>query len=318
MGDHHIAILGGGSVGLCLAASFAKSEAKVSLLVREASVAGLQGQNISVSGLLGEHDIAAGRIEIGSASSPTDEQRACDMLVVTTKAHDVEAALRPFARPDGRGPAVLLLQNGMGSAEVARRVMGQETPIYSTAMMIGMVRNSPTDVAVTAHSSPILSGALLGDDEGALQTLLALAQEGIVPMQHDPNIRQTISFKLLFNSCMNPTGALIGRTYGELLENPHSRELIAALAEETLAAYAAAWDYRPAENGQHYVDEVLNAIIFPRSAGHRSSMVQDLEAGRATEIDFLNGAVVGLAKQQGLDAPFHRSIVSLIHAREMV
>ncbi|GAB5509709.1 MAG: hypothetical protein Rhims3KO_11100 [Hyphomicrobiales bacterium] len=109
--------------------------------------------------------------------------------------------MRPFARPDGLGPAILLLQNGMGSAEVARHAMGPQTLIYSTALMIGMV---------------------------------------------------------------------------------------------------------------------LKAIIFPRSAGHRSSMVQDLEAGRPTEIDFLNGAVVGFAKQQGLDAPFHRSIVSLIHAREMV
>lgn len=63
---------------------------------------------------------------------------------------------------------------------------------------------------------------------------------------------------------------------------------------------------------------VLSAIIIPRSAGHRSSMVQDIKASRPTEIDFLNGAVANLVKQQGLDALFHRSIVSLIHAREMV
>lgn len=318
MSAYHIVILGGGSVGLCLAASFAKSDVKVSLLVRENAIEGLRGKNLTVSGLLGEHEIPPDRVEIGSGAAPNDEQRACDMLVVTTKAYDVEVALRPFARPHGRGPAVLLLQNGMGSAEVARTVMGPQTPIYSTAMMIGMVRNSPTDVAVTAHSSPVLSGAMLGDDESALQALLTLAQDGIVPMQHDANIRDTISFKLLFNSCMNPTGALIGRTYGELLENPHSRELITALADETLAAFAAAWDYRPAENGHHYVDEVLSPIIFPRSTGHRSSMVQDLEAGRRTEIDFLNGAIVNIAKETGLEAPFHRSIVSLIHAREMV
>lgn len=318
MGAYHIVILGGGSVGLCLAVSFAKSDARVSLLVREAAIDGLDRKTLTVTGLLGDHEIAAGRVEIGNAALPTDAQRDCDMLVVTTKAYDVEAALRPFAKSDGEGPAVLLLQNGLGSAEVARAVMGLQTSIYSTAMMIGMVRQNPTDVAVTAHSSPILSGALLGDPVAALENLLSVARDGIVPIQHDANIRDTISFKLLFNSCMNPTGALIGRTYGELLENPHSRELIAALAEETLAAFAAAWDYRPAENGQHYVDEVLDPIIFPRSTGHRSSMVQDLEAGRRTEIDFLNGAIVKIGKESGLEAPFHRSIVSLIHARETV
>lgn len=318
MGAYHIVIVGGGSVGLCLAASFAKSDARVSLLVREASLAGLEGQNLNVSGLFGDHEIPAGRVEIGNAAGPTEAQRACDMLVVTTKAYDVEAALRPFAGADGSGPAVLLLQNGMGSADVARNVLGQGAPIYSTAMMIGMVRNTPTDVAVTAHSSPIFCGALQGDDTTTLENLLSHAKSGFVPMQHDANIRDTISFKLLFNSCMNPTGALIGRTYGELLDNAHSRQLITELANETLSAFAAAWDYRPAHNADRYVDEVLSAIIFPRSAGHRSSMVQDLEAGRLTEIDFLNGQIVKIAHEVGLEAPFHRSIVSLIHAREMV
>jgi ketopantoate reductase len=58
------------------------------------------------------------------------------------------------------------------------------------------------------------------------------------------------------------------------------------LADETLAAFASAYNYKPAENGQQYVDKVLSPFIFPRAQRHHSSMYQDLQAGRKSEIDF--------------------------------
>ncbi len=315
MSDYHMAIFGGGSVGLCLAAHYVKAGARVSILVRKTSLQTLQGQEIEISGLLGEHIIKPGQFSLCDADAPDDDTLNADMLALTTKAYDVEGALQPFANA-GRCPPVLMLQNGMGSAEIARHVLGTETPIYSTAMMIGMVRNTPTKIGVTAQSSPIQCGPLLGDNTEPLERMLDLAEDGFIPMIHDTKIRDTISFKLLFNTCMNPTGAITGQTYGELLENQNSRNLIAGLADETLAALAAAYDYRPAESGQHYVDDVLSPIIFPRSQGHKSSMLQDLQVGRKTEIDFLNGAIVRLANQAGLEATRHQSIVDLVKACE--
>lgn len=169
---------------------------------------------------------------------------------------------------------------------------------------------------VTAQSTPILCGALLGDCEDPLKDMLPVADRGFVPMAHEPEIQEKIAFELLFNSCMNPTGALTGQTYGELLVNPDTRELIVGLANETLAAYAKAFDDRPADNGQHYVDAVLSKIIFPRGQGHRSSMLQDLQAGRQTEIDFLNGAIIRLADGEGLPSVRHKCISQLIKASE--
>lgn len=304
-----------GFVGLRLAASFAEAGAEISLLVREAPIAGLRDRPVHVSGLLGDHVIRAGQVEISDAAAPDDRILGSDMLIVTTKAYDVAEALRPFAGYADQ-PALLMLQNGLGSAEIARDVMGPDAPVYSTAMMIGMVRNAPNDVAVTAQSSPILCGPLLGDDPEPLERMLDVATKSFVPIVLDPSIRETVAFKLLFNSSMNPIGAMTGQTYGELLENAHSRAFITGLADETLAAFAAAYDYRPARDGRQYVEEILWPIIFPRSQGHRSSMLQDLEAGRKTEIDFLNGAIVRLAKGEGLTATRHESVRALVLARE--
>lgn len=312
-----MAVFGGGSVGLCLAANFVKAGARVSLLVRNSSLKDLSDKDIKVSGLLGDYTIPPEALTLCDAARPTEELLKSDMLIVTTKAYDVATALKPFAGQHAC-PAVLLLQNGLGSEDIASEVLGPDIPVYSSAMMIGMVRRAPTEVEVTAQSSPIMCGPLLGHDTAPLESLVRLAEDGFVPMKLDASIRETIAFKLLFNSCMNPTGALTKQSYGELLENTHSRDFIIGLADETLAAFASAYDYRPAENGQHYVDEVLTPIIFPRGERHHSSMFQDLQAGRKTEIDFLNGAVARLAERQGLSAIRHESIIQLIKACEAV
>ena len=315
-----ISVIGGGSVGLALAASLALAGADVTLMVRAAAVETLRTQALTVTGLLGEHRVEPGRIAIEDADQPTRACLDCDVLVVTTKAYDVADALRPYAIPGApeRPRAVLLMQNGLGSAEAARAVMGPGTPIFSTAMLIGMQRHGLTHVSVNAHSGPVRAGSLLGDDARAIAPMLELAVRGFLPMVHEPDIEQTILAKVLFNTCMNPTGALIGRSYGELLENPHSRGLIARLADETLRVFAARNGYRPAENGLHYVEATLIPVVIPRSASHRSSMVQDLESGRRTEIDYLNGAIVRMGHEAGIDTPFHQAVVALIHARERV
>jgi 2-dehydropantoate 2-reductase len=315
MSTFHVAVFGGGSVGLCLAVHFARAAARVSLLVRSSSVAALQGRSLHVTGLLGDHATSPDAITLCDAAAPTEEVLRSDMLVLTTKAYDVATCLAPFANQP-TCPPVLLLQNGMGSAEIAREVLGPDVPVFSTAMMIGMVRRSPTEVDVTAQSSPILCGPLLGDDPAPLQGMLDVSERGFVPMAQDASIRETIAFKLLFNSFMNPTGAITAQSYGALLENPHSRALIAGLADETLAAFARAYDYRPAENGAHYVDAVLRPIVFPRAQGHHSSMLQDVQSGRKTEIDFLNGAIVRLSEQHGLKAVRHEFLIHILKARK--
>jgi 2-dehydropantoate 2-reductase len=134
----------------------------------------------------------------------------------------------------------------------------------------------------------------------------------------DPAIRETVLFKLLFNTCMNPTGALTGLTYGELVTHPATRALIERLAEETLAVLAAAHAYRPAPSGVAYARDTLTPIVLPRSAGHRSSMLQDITAGRRTEIDSLNGAVARLGRRHALPTPTHDTLIGLIAARRPI
>jgi 2-dehydropantoate 2-reductase len=315
MGAITASVIGAGSVGLGIAASLAVAGQRVTLLAREAVVAALRDSPITVSGLHGEHALPAGTIAIEDAANPSAAARGCAMLIVTTKAHDIAAALAPFAGATPAPRAVLSLHNGIGASEAIRAALGPAIPVYASAMMIGLERQGIAHVVSKAASSPINTGPLLGDAAAPLEAFVAAAQRGFLPIRVDPAIRQTVLFKLLFNACMNPTGALTGLTYGELVTHPATRGLIERLAEETLAVLSAAHGYRPAENGLAYLRDTLTPIVLPRSAGHRSSMLQDIAAGRRTEIGSLNGAVAALGRRHGIATPTHDALIALVGAR---
>ncbi len=313
-----VTIIGGGSVGLCLAASLGQAGARVNLMVRSTSIESLQTEPIIVSGLLGDHCVDAGQLTIENTDQPSHSSFDCDVLVVTTKTYDVADAVTLYAQSAIRPRAILLMQNGLGTTEVVRSIFGPDVPVFSTAMLIGMQRKGLNHVVVSAHSSPVWVGSMLNDKPEPILAMIDLADQGFLPMTYEGNIQEVIYSKVLFNSCMNPTGALIDRSYGELLENIHSKNLIAQLADETLRIYAANTGYCPAKNGQEYVEDFLIPAVIPNSSPHRSSMLQDIEAGHRTEIDYLNGAIIELGKSVNIDAPVHQSIVSLIHARENI
>lgn len=267
------------------AASLALAGAQVTLTVRAASVAALRHNPLVVRGMLGDHQCAAGQITVEDTNHLTNASIACDVLVVTAKAYDVSDALRPYAAAPIRPKAVLLMQNGLGSADAARAILGPGTPIYSAVIRVGMERITPTDVTVSGYAGPVQMGSLFGDVSPQMDRLLALCAEAVLPMQLAPNIRHAVFDKLLVNSCLNPTGALLGFTYGGLDENDHSRALIVEMAEETLRVLGAADGYRPYATGKDYMEQFLRPMIQRGGALHRSSMLQDIAAGRRTEID---------------------------------
>ena len=84
---------------------------------------------------------------------------------------------------------------------------------------------------------------------------------------------------------------------------------------KTLAVFAAESGHRPAESGTAFARDMLAPAVLARSAAHRSSMVQDIEAGRRTEIDTLNGAVARLGAAHGIPTPAHDTLIALIKAR---
>lgn len=312
-------VLGSGAVGLAFAATFAKAGQQVNILARGDGAQKLQSDGITVSGVVGDHHIQPGQLKIFNLADPAAQVLDCDVLVVATKAYQVHSALADLM---GRGQIriaprnVLLLQNGLGSAEEALSLLPKGSDIFSSIMMIGIERRDTTHVNINVLAGPIRVGTLFAAEPDLMKTAVDLGQAGFLPMTYEDPVEPAILNKFLLNTCLNAIGAITQMTYGEAVSNYNTARLISQVADETIQVIRAERNFELAPNGASYVERTLRPFVIPKAAAHRSSMLQDVEAGRKTEIDYLNGAVVRLGQKHGIATPSNDAVSCLIRSRE--
>ena len=168
---------------------------------------------------------------------------------------------------------------------------------------------------MTAHAEPVAVGSLFGSSAERAEPLCAALRAGGLPAETTPRLAELLWAKLLYNGCLNALGALCGVPYGALAESPDTRALMGQVAEEIFRVMEAA-GYRTRYPDAGAFLDALYAELLPPTAQHESSTLQDLRAGRRTEIEALNGAVVRLAEAHGIDVPVNRSLVTMIRGLE--
>jgi 2-dehydropantoate 2-reductase len=118
--------------------------------------------------------------------------------------------------------------------------------------------------------------------------------------------------KLIFNAATNPVGALTGLTHGRVCEDPALRRLVSGLVDEGEAVAAAQGIELDADP-----EELIDHAAKPEVAyDHKASMLQDVEARRQTEIDYLNGGIVRFGREHGVPAPLNEAILALVKGLE--
>jgi ketopantoate reductase len=130
--------------------------------------------------------------------------------------------------------AVLLLQNGWGSANEYRDILPASVANFSSIMMIGIERRKPTHVNINVQASPIRVGTLFAFAADDMRVAVARGLAGFLPIVYEDYIEPAILNKFLFNSCLNALGALTKMTYGEMVTNASTRHLITHIADETI------------------------------------------------------------------------------------
>jgi len=309
------AILGAGSVGLGIAATLAEAGAKVTLVTRGASLQRLQSEGIRITGVVGEHVIVPRDIAVEDVNNLP--ALACDLLIVTTKTYEVAPALQALmpvlaAKP----PALLLLQNGWGTADEAKNIMPVGTPIFSGILMVGLERKSPVHMHIHAYGDATHVGSMFGDDKKILGPLFNLPRPGFIPFEYEAQIELIILTKLIYNMCLNPLGALRSCTYGDLMRNEETLGIMCRIAGEAIKVLKAVRGFSRFTDGEAYVRGELVPKWLAKVGQHRSSMLQDLESGRKTEIAYLNGAICAMGRQSGIETPNNNAIVRQIEAAE--
>lgn len=310
--------IGVGAVGKGLAIALAAGGATVDLIARPETASAIRTRGLYRTGVLGDLHIQPEHLGVYTDVRELPD-RSYDFVLISTKAYDVNRVASELAgnsfliSPDTR---IVLFCNGIGCAETLAARFAPEQ-IYCARVITGFQCADPATVEVTVHAGPIAIGNPFTREASRTALLCERLTAGGLPARPCPEIQQEIWAKVLFNCAVNAPGALFDRTIGELASEPKTRALMEQVIEEVFAVMSlAGYRTRWASAGE-YLPEFYGRLI-PATAGHRSSMSQDLRLGRRTEIDFLNGAIARMGRCLGVGTPANTFLTRAIRTLQAV
>ena len=231
----------------------------------------------------------------------------CDFGIVATKAMHTEAAIAQTAHAFSEG-YVATVQNGLGNEEtlaqhVARVIRGTTFPA-GKILEPGHVQ---WDVKGDTTFGPFGDTPL-----EPVQRLADACTRAGMPAHAVEDARGPQWRKVIFNASTNPIGALTGLTHGRVCERPDLRALVSGLVNEGKAVAGAQGIVLDADP-----EDLIDHAAKPEVAyDHKASMLQDVEARRQTEVDYLNGGIVEFGRSLGVPTPTHESIWALVKGVE--
>jgi 2-dehydropantoate 2-reductase len=299
-----VCIVGCGAVGSIFAANLAQlGEVEVwAFDLAQPHVDAINANGLRLSG--------AGEV-VGTlrATSDAGELPACDFGIVATKAMHTEPAIAATAHAFADG-AVCSVQNGIGNEEtlaghVSRVIRGTTFP----AGRIVEPGHVQWDVKGDTTIGPFEPSPAPFDE---IERLAEACTRAGLPTEAVADARGPQWRKLIFNAATNPVGALTGLTHGRVCEDPALRRLVTGLVDEGKAV-ATAQGIELDADPEDLIDHAARPDV---AYNHKASMLQDVEARRATEVDYLNGGIVRFGLEHGVPTPLNQAIWALVKGVE--
>jgi 2-dehydropantoate 2-reductase len=309
-------IIGAGAVGIAMGATLKESGAEVDFIARGETKASINADGIKRLGLFGDISIPAGQIRAFDDYSEL-ESDAYDYILITSKNtanEEISEQLGTRADVLKAGGCLVFMQNGIGYEQPFLDYFDDST-VYHSRVITGFRKDKPNESTVTVHQAPVLIGSVYGYGCEAVEPLAEALSTSGIPAKADDDVDKALWAKLIYNTTLNPIGAILNMSYGELAESTYAHAIMDTLIEETFMIIAAAGADTYWRDADEYREEFY-AKLVPDTAGHRSSTLQDIERGRKTEIDFMTGSLLNLASQYDVVATMHSMIYWLIKAME--
>lgn len=304
-----ILIYGGGAVGLGLAKSFIESGNQVTIIDIEPTVGALKENGIVQTGVLGNVTISPHRFAV--CDSIQKVITCCDYICVCIKSYLSESSAKDISlNYKHSNIPIVLFQNGWGNAEKFAQYFSKDT-IFNARVMTGFLKPALHHVDITVHADAIHIGSLYTHNIAVLKPLAEALTKGGMPAIVVNDVAKDMWAKMLYNCALNPLGALFNVPYRELGKSEYTKAIMNDIFHEIFETMHTAGYSTHYNSAQEYI-ELFYTKLLPSTGEHRSSMLQDIQAKRRTEIDALNGAVVELAKRHGVNTPVNEVITSLI------
>jgi len=295
-----IVIVGAGAIGCLFGIRLHGSGQSIVLIHHNRqTVASIRNKGVTLKELSGR--IIRRRVEVNQSLSERDHP---DLVVLTVKAYDTEMAARSLKRQVGRKVPILSLQNGLGNIETLSRYFPASSIIAGTTTEAAL-QTRPGLIAHTGRGFTWIGEVTVRATKRCI-TIKKIFRNAGFRTETSSNINGVIWSKAIVNSAINPISALARVPNKDLLRIANltdaSRKLISE-GLEVAQARGVRLSPRPA---------LLLSKILASSGKNRSSMLQDIETGKRTEIRQLNGWLAAIGKRLGVRTPYNSLIAQLV------
>lgn len=296
-----VVVMGAGAIGSMLGARLVDDH-DVTLIGRRAHVQAIEDRGLEVTG----HTQRTVDVD---ARTSADELDPADVVFLTVKAYQTQTALADVEPALGDNTFVATLQNGLGNVEAIALRVGEAHTIGGTTSH-GCIFHGPGRVEHTGVGDTVI-GPVDPPDRPAHHQLAETLSEAGIATEVVHSIQPELWAKAAVNAAINPTTAVTGLPNGALLEDDRLEALLEAAAVE-VEQVARAKGIEVQEGA--WVEKAKT--VARRTAKNRSSMLQDVERGRRTEIDAICGHVAEEAAQLGVEAPRNETLHALVSGIE--
>lgn len=300
-----ILVIGAGSMGCLFAARIAEAGAQVMLIdVDAVRIAAIARDGIHLVDDAGERTIPLAAGTAAEATGPFD------LVLLFTKGMHSGPAIRSIAHLVASDAYVLTLQNGLGNPEIVAET-------FPAARILKGIAALPADLhgptSVSSHGSGHVElGSMTPEGAAAAHAATALLARAGFDARYSDAIDVAIWEKVAFNAALNALGAVTEQPNAGI-DNVPGRRIVTAMMEEVIATAHASGVPVDRERIAASIDFALT-----HHRGHQASMLQDRLAGRASEIDSINGAICDRAEAAGIAAPVNRTMADLVRLIELV
>jgi 2-dehydropantoate 2-reductase len=301
-----VAVLGAGAMGSVIGGLLAKAGHDVTLIdVWKPAVDAINARGLQIEDKAGNTDT----IQLRATEHPGSVGIA-EMVLVFVKCYHTEAAVRNALPMIGPNTVVLSLQNGWGNGPRIAKIAGEEK------LLLGVCYHSATAAGpghvLHAGKGMTFIGELNGKITDRLSQVARAFTEAGIEVTTTPAVLKEIWSKLALNVCTLPTSALLRFYAPQLVQHQPMLDLMRSLLQEVVAV-ARAQDI-PLDFDERW--EAITGLLKRCAANAKSSMLQDVEKGRVTEIDVINGAIIEGGQRFGIATPYNEAMVKLIKSLE--
>jgi len=305
-----VLIAGAGSQGLLLGSFLLEQSYDVTFLGRPYIANKLTENGLTIVGKFGEFRYSKSQTKVVTESD-LKEGRHFDLVVTSVKSFSSSELANSLRLCISEKTVIVVFQNGIGVCEIYHDKFPYN-PIFLGISYTATKYLEDGVVEVDGYAGKFQFGQVYGSPSDFFNEFIDGLEKSLSGAVISENIIKTLWNKVLFVSSLNPVGALLSVTYGQIAASPFLRDIVKSVIIEAAPVIECQYHHSIGIN-----DTIESTLKKAEAAGdHECSMAQDFRNRKRSEIDFLNGAIVEQGKHNGIQTPTNKTLTLMVKAKE--